>query len=366
MKKISAPLAITIIIVLTIFVGGLSYCWKTIRQEEPAPWPAVRKKIETSNEFLEIVSPLPNQKIKSPIQVSGKSNFFEANTRIRIKDNNGKILADTFTVAEGWMDKLYPFSKNISYEKPSSKKGVVEVFEESAKDGSEINKITIPVIFENYIDETEGGYNCDELREQINELIEQANYCNVDSNCIVSTEFSCFHCYNLFNKDANLTAIREKARNFQYPVSGQQVECMCPSAVVDCAPAPTQEEIECSNNKCIKSSLTDNCTGPWEYRCHDGDVYEYSCGGMVKIKDCDYGCRDGACIESQTTCAPNKTYGCQPVTQGGYTDEPAPTVCGCMPIQCQEGEHLIASMAQGTWPDGSLKGVFNCTEDFPP
>jgi len=91
---------------------------------------------------------VPGQKITSPVLVSGKSNFFEAHTRIRITDDNGQILSNTFTTAEGWMDQLYPFSKEVAYQTPSAKKGIVEVFAESAKDGSEVSKITIPVVFQ--------------------------------------------------------------------------------------------------------------------------------------------------------------------------------------------------------------------------
>ncbi len=111
------------------------------------------KKTKTSNEFLEVASPIPHQEITSPVKVSGRSNFFEGNTRIRIKDDNGEILANTFTTAKGWMGKLHSFSKNVYYTMPFSEKGIVEIFEDSAKDGSEINKIIIPVIFENYVNE---------------------------------------------------------------------------------------------------------------------------------------------------------------------------------------------------------------------
>ncbi len=112
------------------------------------------KKIKTSNEFLEVVSPFPHQKITSPVKVSGKSNFFEGNTRIKIKDDSGEILANTFTTAKGWLGELHSFSKNVYYIRPYAKKGIVEVFEDSAKDGSEINKVIIPVIFEDYINES--------------------------------------------------------------------------------------------------------------------------------------------------------------------------------------------------------------------
>lgn len=115
------------------------------------------QEIQTKNEFLAVLHPAPYQEITSPVAVYGRSNFFEANTRIRITDGNGKILADTFATAEGSMDKLYPFSKQISYKAPSSRKGTVEVFEESAKDGSEIKKIIVPVLFKEFSGEGSSG-----------------------------------------------------------------------------------------------------------------------------------------------------------------------------------------------------------------
>ncbi len=111
--------------------------------------PAVpRAEVATSNELLAVTSPEPYAQVQSPVTVAGKSNFFEANTRIRIKDENGQVLADTYTTAEGWTDALYPFTQEVDYDTPTAQTGVVEVFEESAKDGSEINKITIPVTFQ--------------------------------------------------------------------------------------------------------------------------------------------------------------------------------------------------------------------------
>ena len=132
---------IPIICALIVVSGaGCSFCQSRMVLEE----------ISTRNEFLEVTYPLPYQKITSPVKVSGKSNFNEANTRIKVRDNNETVLSDTFTTAEGWLNRLYPFSKDVSYQKPSSREGVVEVFEESAEDGSEIRKITIPVEFSDF------------------------------------------------------------------------------------------------------------------------------------------------------------------------------------------------------------------------
>ena len=104
------------------------------------------------NEFIQVKSPQKNATIKSSVLISGKANVYEANVRIRISDNNKNILADDFITADGWMDKLYSFEKEISYKTPQTKNGLIEIFEESAKDGSEIYKVEVPVVFEEYKD----------------------------------------------------------------------------------------------------------------------------------------------------------------------------------------------------------------------
>ena len=102
------------------------------------------------NKFIQINSPQKNTIIKNPILVSGKANVFEANVRVRIIDNNGNILTNDFITADGWMDKLYSFKKEISYILPTSKNGIIEFFEEDARNGNNINKVIIQVVFENY------------------------------------------------------------------------------------------------------------------------------------------------------------------------------------------------------------------------
>jgi len=76
---------------------------------------------------------------------------------------------------------------------------------------------------------------------QIYNLIEQANYCTANSDCVISREFQCFGCYNLFNKDADLTKIRT---NIQKHYSG--CACMPKCRLL------SQEEVVCENNKCVK------------------------------------------------------------------------------------------------------------------
>ena len=48
------------------------------------------------------------------------------------------------------MDKLYSFKKEIIYILPTYKNGIIEFFEEDARNGNNINKVIIQVVFENY------------------------------------------------------------------------------------------------------------------------------------------------------------------------------------------------------------------------
>lgn len=107
------------------------------------------------NEFIQVKLPQRNVAIKSPVLISGKANVFEANVRVRIKDGNENILADTFITASGTYDDLYPFKEEINYDMPAFQNGIIEIFEESAKDGSDLHKIEIPVVFEDYVDVSE-------------------------------------------------------------------------------------------------------------------------------------------------------------------------------------------------------------------
>ena len=95
-----------------------------------------------------VTAPEPGARITSPVTVAGEARTFEANVQIRIRDGNAVELAHTFTTAKMPDIGVFgPFSASVRYPEPSTLQGFVEVFESSAKDGSEINMIRIPVVF---------------------------------------------------------------------------------------------------------------------------------------------------------------------------------------------------------------------------
>jgi len=103
-------------------------------------------KSPTENKVFKIDAPKVGAAIKSPARVSGQAAVFEAVMQVRIKDASGLTLTQTRVMtAEG--QKMSPFSAVIKYKKPTRSKGIIEFFALSAKDGSEINKLSIPIVF---------------------------------------------------------------------------------------------------------------------------------------------------------------------------------------------------------------------------
>jgi hypothetical protein len=92
-----------------------------------------------------VEAPLIGQRVSSPVTISGTANVFEATVSIRILDENGKELANTFTTATCGTGCRGDYSVAVSYSVDHEQQGTIEVFESSAKDGSAINVQSIPV-----------------------------------------------------------------------------------------------------------------------------------------------------------------------------------------------------------------------------
>lgn len=92
-----------------------------------------------------VESPVIGQKVANPVTVSGTANVFEATVSLRILDEDGKSIADTFTTATCGTGCRGDYSVSVAYSVDHEQRGTVEVYESSAKDGSAINVVDIPV-----------------------------------------------------------------------------------------------------------------------------------------------------------------------------------------------------------------------------
>lgn len=92
-----------------------------------------------------VTSPAAGDKVTSPIQLYGSASVFEGTVRYRLTDDNGTILADGFTTAH--MEEFYrgDFDTAIPFSPTAAGHGQLEVFWESAENGSEVDKVIIPV-----------------------------------------------------------------------------------------------------------------------------------------------------------------------------------------------------------------------------
>jgi len=94
-----------------------------------------------------VTQPVENQTVTSPLTIKGSARVFEATVSYRLKDENGNILTQGFTTATAGAPEWGNFSAELTFTSPAKGKGQLEVFEESMKDGSDLNKVVIPVIF---------------------------------------------------------------------------------------------------------------------------------------------------------------------------------------------------------------------------
>jgi len=92
-----------------------------------------------------VTHPVENQLVSVPLLVKGNARVFEGAVFIRLKDKNGKILAEGQTTAAKGAPERGDFELSLKFEPPPPGQGSLEVFEKSAKDGSERNKVTVPV-----------------------------------------------------------------------------------------------------------------------------------------------------------------------------------------------------------------------------
>jgi len=94
---------------------------------------------------IEVFSPVADGLYHSPIEVNGFSQTFEASVNLRLTDKNGQVLAERNTLG-GAGNGFAFFDSYLRFTVGEMISGTLEVFETSAKDGSEIHKVTLPVV----------------------------------------------------------------------------------------------------------------------------------------------------------------------------------------------------------------------------
>jgi germination protein M len=92
-----------------------------------------------------VESPLPVQSVARPLRVTGTANTFEATFEYELVDSVGKVIAKHFVTATSGSGTRGTFDFTVEYPAGHSGPGKLVVYESSAKDGSRIHVIEIPL-----------------------------------------------------------------------------------------------------------------------------------------------------------------------------------------------------------------------------
>lgn len=120
-RGISTPLAIGIILILVIIVGGFALWQRAeIEKEENRPLPEIIVPEDYGNDEIVIFSPEVNSEIRSPLKIEGKvkgSWLFEATMPVKLLNNKGEEVAVGFVQAtEDWMtENFVPFTGELNF-----------------------------------------------------------------------------------------------------------------------------------------------------------------------------------------------------------------------------------------------------------
>lgn len=98
------------------------------------------------NKAFEIERPGPFVRVEDSLRVTGKARVFEGSFQMILEDGH-RVLAEKVMQVEGAPAWSQFDVELLLEETPSSPNGTLLLYEESAKDGSEVNRIVIPVRF---------------------------------------------------------------------------------------------------------------------------------------------------------------------------------------------------------------------------
>lgn len=94
---------------------------------------------------IEVFSPVEDGGYHSPIEIIGYSQTFEGNVIMRLLNSQATPIAERFATG-GSVDGYDFFHSRLRFYVDEEESGTIEVYEESAEDGSHLHKVTIPVV----------------------------------------------------------------------------------------------------------------------------------------------------------------------------------------------------------------------------
>lgn len=102
------------------------------------------EEIVLENDAFQIFEPAPKASVKNEIIVRGLARVFEGTIQYQFRDNHS-ILDEGYTTTSEGTEEWNEFEIIIKVDKSAHRSARIILYEESAKDGSKINELTIPV-----------------------------------------------------------------------------------------------------------------------------------------------------------------------------------------------------------------------------
>lgn len=102
--------------------------------------------VNTSNNGISVRAPAPYADVASPVIVAGSAIAFESTVSITVRDADGRVVGRGFAMALAPdAGQSGPYRASVAFNAAPGTKLFVEVFEASAKDGTPIHMVRIPV-----------------------------------------------------------------------------------------------------------------------------------------------------------------------------------------------------------------------------
>jgi germination protein M len=107
--------------------------------------PVGRADFEDVTPAIFVESPTPGDEVTSPLRLWGTANTFEATFMIQIVDNSGAIVYEHHATATSGTGERGTFDVTVPFDATREGFGSLIVFESSARDGSAIHIVEIPI-----------------------------------------------------------------------------------------------------------------------------------------------------------------------------------------------------------------------------
>jgi hypothetical protein len=109
--------------------------------------PVGRAGFEDQTPAILVESPLPGDTVRSPVRLRGTANVFEATVALEVRAADGTVVQRTFTTATSGSGTRGTFDTDLEVDVPAGP-FVIVAFESSAKDGSKLFPVELPLTLE--------------------------------------------------------------------------------------------------------------------------------------------------------------------------------------------------------------------------